>query len=188
MRHLTKRPKPHVNRQFNQCGTRPQRHNKSHKDFKWPQKKRDEKQALEFLKTQNVSSELPKRLKAKQSKRFKVTKKTQNDAKRKKRIKKTHSVKTLPKRYKSEAQDHKEKLNNTKKPQRDFKRLETEYSLKTSPKISKRPKMQNYQRQTEHKDRNITLVSCCLNPGKRKTQGWISQNNNNKKALDHFIL
>lgn len=146
MRHLTKRPKPHVNRQFNQCGTRPQRHNKSHKDFKWPQKKRDEKQALEFLKTQNVSSELPKRLKAKQSKRFKVTKKTQNDAKRKKRIKKTHSVKTLPKRYKSEAQDHKEKLNNTKKPQRDFKRLETEYSLKTSPKISKRPKMQNYQR------------------------------------------
>lgn len=107
----------------------------------------------------------------------------------KKRIKKTHSVKTLPKRYKSEAQDHKEKLNNTKKPQRDFKRLETEYSLKTSPKISKRPKMQNYQRQTEHKDRNITLVSCCLNPGKRKTQGWISQNNNNnKKALDHFIL
>lgn len=115
-------------------------------------------------------------------------KQTQNDAKRKKRIKKTHSVKTLPKRYKSEAQDHKEKLNNTKKPQRDFKRLETEYSLKTSPKISKRPKMQNYQRQTEHKDRNITLVSCCLNPGKRKTQGWISQNNNNKKALDHFIL
>lgn len=90
-------------------------------------------------------------------------KQTQNDAKRKKRIKKTHSVKTLPKRYKSEAQDHKEKLNNTKKPQRDFKRLETEYSLKTSPKISKRP-------------------------GKRKTQGWISQNNNNKKALDHFIL
>lgn len=143
MRHLTKRPKPHVNRQFNQCGTRPQRHNKSHKDFKWPQKKRDEKQALEFLKTQNVSSETQsKTVKKIQSHQ----KQTQNDAKGKKRIKKTHSVKTLPKRYKSEAQDHKEKLNNTKKPQRDFKRLETEYSLKTSPKISKRPKMQNYQR------------------------------------------
>lgn len=146
MRHLTKRPKPHVNRQFNQCGTRPQRHNKSHKDFKWPQKKRDEKQALEFLKTQNVSS-VTKETQSKTVKKIQShQKQTQNDAKRKKRIKKTHSVKTLPKRYKSEAQDHKEKLNNTKKPQRDFKRLETEYSLKTSPKISKRPKMQNYQR------------------------------------------